>query len=603
MQGRSFALAGSGPGWLPVWLATALGAVLFLVGSASAEVCSSGPPVGLLPKIFAGTHHRAPAVVIRQCDHGPGGCDCGYGAGAPLATGLPWQPAYSSAACQSCSPGRTCPSCAACPPATAARSESGQPATGPEADSTAPSSPLADAAEQAAEPRLDLSEQSAALASTTYAADVPSMIGDFFGSGQSSISVTRTTVFSFEAEGFIVSGAPGAPDAMLEFFIDPDSNPDFFSVGQGFDATGSGGINAFEIAEPVPPSSAPPCPPGTFDGGIAISQNAQGTFGESDFWDIVYSCTERLTLIVPNPAVGGAVVGRQKIAENGSPIPRDRVFINYSAFDNVPLSPGGVTVNRFTPGFETTFWDGMASFELRAPFAATLDSHIIADGPSDLGQVEFGNLFMTWKMLLLERPAGLVSCGLSLAVPTASELRVSLADGQELVKVENDGVHVMPFVGWLARLGDRGFTHGFLQFDFDANGNRVYVNPYGYGLEHGGRLQDSSLLYLDLGVGYWLRRASDLACCQSADSYLITGIVPTLELHYNAALQEADVVESGAFRIGQPRRDFQQVNLVLGGTLEFRRRDMLSVGYGVPVGNNADQMFDGELRCLWNRFF
>src|SRR5436190_13788331 len=60
----------------------------------------------------------------------------------------------------------------------------------------------------------------------------------------------------------------------------------------------------------------------------------------------------------------GSSVGVMKFAENGSPIPRDRFFVNYSYFDDVNLIPGGMAVRRLTPGFEKTFFDGTTSFEL-----------------------------------------------------------------------------------------------------------------------------------------------------------------------------------------------------------------------------------------------
>ena len=74
---------------------------------------------------------------------------------------------------------------------------------------------------------------------------------------------------------------------------------------------------------------------------------------------------------IPSGTNGG-VVGQVKLAEGFSPIPQDRVYFNYSYFNQVPLSASGVNVNRFTPGFEKTFWDRLASVEFRTPMASTL---------------------------------------------------------------------------------------------------------------------------------------------------------------------------------------------------------------------------------------
>ncbi len=78
-------------------------------------------------------------------------------------------------------------------------------------------------------------------------------------------------------------------------------------------------------------------------------------------------------------------------------------------------------------------------------------------------------------------------------------------DGRPLVRIENDSVHVMPFLGWLW-VPSRFFTQGFLQVDVDANGNPVDVN-LGRGLTQAGRYQDETFLYADLSSGYWLWQA------------------------------------------------------------------------------------------------
>src|SRR5262249_14312798 len=81
---------------------------------------------------------------------------------------------------------------------------------------------------------------------------------------------------------------------------------------------------------------------------------------------------------VPNPSNGGAV-GRTKIADDNSPLPRDRFILDYDYFDNVPLSRQ-TGVHRFSPGIEKTFLDQSASIEVRLPFAATLSSDVTTAG-------------------------------------------------------------------------------------------------------------------------------------------------------------------------------------------------------------------------------
>ena len=365
--------------------------------------------------------------------------------------------------------------------------------------------------------------------------------------------------------------------------------------GRGRDSSGNGRADTFDIAEPTLPTDADMAPGAgfQFDGGTA--NNPNGVYQDGDIWNIDYSYTERIHIEVPLPGGGGSVVGRMKIAENASPLPRDRVFFNYSLFDNVPLTQGGVTVNRFAPGFEKTFWDQLVSFELRAPFAATLDTNLIADSPSQFRDVEFGNLFLSLKALLVETSGGAFSAGLSVAVPTANDTIVSLADGKELLRLENESVHIMPYIGWLLRPSDRWFAHGFVQVDVDANGNSVLGSADGVNRTDLGQLRDVTFLYVDAGVGY--------LAYENPGAELITRFVPMAELHYNRSLEANDPFIAGPLQIGQQRNDIQILNAVVAGTFQLRSATAVSIGYATPLATNADAQFDGELRVIWNRNF
>ena len=173
-------------------------------------------------------------------------------------------------------------------------------------------------------------------------------------------------------------------------------------------------------------------------------------------------------------------MGRQKIGENGSPLPRDRVFFNYSYFDNVPFTRQGIDVNRFTPGIEKTFIDGNASIEVRFPFATTLESDIVSDGPTGTSATEFGNITMYLKGLLVQTSENAVGAGLGIALPTADSMTVSMADGTPQVVISNEAVHLMPYIGGVRQTNSSPmFVQGFLQFDFDLNGNPVFADGGG----------------------------------------------------------------------------------------------------------------------------
>ena len=120
------------------------------------------------------------------------------------------------------------------------------------------------------------------------------------------------------------------------------------------------------------------------------------SYGDRALWDNVtveISRGERIGIIGPNgsgkttmlkvlmdkePSDGG-VVGRVKVADDQSPLPRDRFIFNYDHFDDVRLTAGGISVNRYVVGFEKTCLDGGASVEVRVPFADTLNKQLRGD--------------------------------------------------------------------------------------------------------------------------------------------------------------------------------------------------------------------------------
>ncbi len=313
---------------------------------------------------------------------------------------------------------------------------------------------------------------------------------------------------------------------------------------------------------------------------------------------------------IPNPG-GGGVVGKMKIAEDTSPMPRDRLIFDYSYFDNVPLYPGGVDVNRFTLGFEKTFFDGLTSFELKAPMAVTLDSDIFLGGPNDLWDGEFGNMGLTFKGLLIRRRTLAISGGMSVWVPTADPTRVKLplitpqrqiVGGIPLVEIENESVHLGPFFGLLWTPNDRFFAQAFLQYDVDANGNPVFINT-GDGLVESGRLNDVAFQYLDVGIGRWMYRSRDPWA-------RLQGVAWTAELHWNRSLQDPDLVLSEGFEpdgtlrsiaVGSVLNNVDQVNGVLGLHAELGTT-LITLGCAAPMGG-SDQEFDFEVRLMINRHF
>ena len=301
-----------------------------------------------------------------------------------------------------------------------------------------------------------------------------------------------------------------------------------------------------------------------------------------------------MTVDVPNPG-GGGVVGRQKIADNTSPLPQDRLLFGYSYFHNVPLNDNGVNVSRFTPGFEKTFLGGLASIEMKMPMAVTLDSTIVQDGSTDTSNDEFGNLHTTLKGVLFSHGGWAFSSGVTVTAPTASDVRLVMPDGSDLVEIRNNSVHLMPFFSSLWIPSPRFYAQGFLQYDIDTNGCPVSINADGNGLVDAGRVNDVTYQYMDLGVGYWLQQANPY--------FGVPGVALTSEIHWNKSLQETDVISSGNFRIGDYSSNIETWDLTVGAHVQFPSNWTVTAAYIAPLGGGMDRQFDGEFRLMLNRRF
>jgi hypothetical protein len=433
----------------------------------------------------------------------------------------------------------------------------------------------------------------------------PNMIGDFSTGPCSFFAIQRQTSF---AGTFNTNGVPSLFNATLQggtielrstgpvnvAGIPLPPGTTWLSQSDGFAAVPTAPGSTFALQEnPDETAATAAAFPGAqavqFNQGQATLQPTGGPPQFSIFTD--YSIIEdSFVLCLPSPS-GAPIVGRVKLSDNNSPMPRDRVFFDYNYFTNVPIAVGGVNVHRFTPGFEKTFFDGLTSFELRVPMASTIDSTILADGSTDLSNGEFGNLTLVTKALLLSQGGFSMSAGLGAALPTADNLQVVTAQGVPLAAIDNDAVHLMPYLASLYTRG-RFFTQTFVIVDVGVNGNEVRINN-GSTMAFAGRLNDQTLLALDTAVGAWLYRNENRAA-------RVQGLACSFEAHYTSAVQDVDVINTRAISVLNPDNDFDVVNLTVGSHLHVGRT-ILTTGYSVPV--TADRVFDGEARVFLNRYF
>lgn len=410
--------------------------------------------------------------------------------------------------------------------------------------------------------------------------------------GMVNANATLTTTMTIAQIQALLASTPGVAFDIIPLASPPGSYAS--AVDAVFATTRPGGITRFNG-----PASG------------AILQGGADTLNGGEDLDAFYFYDYILQVDIPTPSVGTGGVGRSRIAENGAVRPEYRVFFDYGYFDQVGFMRGGDGVHRFTPGFEIPFFNGMTSVELRMPFASTLDSTIFETGVTSTDQTQFGNIAMYLKAMLMEREAWGVSGGMGIIFPTADGFDVSFASGGPIVSIDNDALHLQPFLGGYYAPNERFFTQGFFQLDFDTNGNPVALNPDGMGLRNAGTLHDSTFLFLDWSIGYWLVRGDNapvLPVSSFHEDGQITqqnhqiGLAPTLELHYVSSLEGAESVSAGSLQVGNFADDVDVLTILVGTQVEIGANTNIGLGYATPLTGNNDP-FDGAFRLTFNQFF
>src|SRR5690606_22733561 len=127
-------------------------------------------------------------------------------------------------------------------------------------------------------------------------------------------------------------------------------------------------------------------------------------------------------------------------------------------------------------GFEKTFLDGLMSYQIALPFTSGLGSDIELLNenllaPSAIPQdAELGDLALALKAILWQRPRYAVAGGLAVTLPTAddfvySETFIDTVGVFSELRIENEAVHLKPYLGFLYLPNDRCFIQGFAQLD------------------------------------------------------------------------------------------------------------------------------------------
>jgi hypothetical protein len=261
-----------------------------------------------------------------------------------------------------------------------------------------------------------------------------------------------------------------------------------------------------------------------------------------------------------------------KIAENQSPIPQDRVFYSFNYFEDVnkelnqffeaPID--NVKIYRHVFGLEKTFNEGKGSLGARLPLntihADPRERQLNQGGTS----TALGNLSLFGKYVVESNPrtGSLFSVGLSITPRTGPG---RFANAPFLAR--SNTTTIQPFLAYYLNFG-KLYLHGFTALDVPTN------------------FRDATLLYNDVGLGYYLMRSPD------PDRFL-TAIAPTIEAHVNTPLNH----RGGRVlfdRFGSP----DILNLTSGVNFEFYRRSVLTLGLVTPL--TGPRPFDFEAVLLFN---
>lgn len=293
---------------------------------------------------------------------------------------------------------------------------------------------------------------------------------------------------------------------------------------------------------------------------------------------------------LPNPS-GGGLVGRNKYFDNGSPMPRDRVYFFYNRVGNFNGLGSGFDVNCYVLGFEKTFLNDCCSVEVRIPLAGTANSDQVGGRALAVDHAEFGNVGLVLKAALVRTPNFLFSAGLGVSLPTADDSRMFIG-GTEVVAIKNQTCLIQPILGMIWAPTDRCYAQVGLQFDFDPAGNPVQALNAAGGLSRIGKLHEPSYSFLSCAAGYWLYQN---------DGAGLNGVALQGELHYDASFGGNDRVQSDTFTVADVNSDFSFLTGSVGAIMQFGPCASLSVGVNFPL--ESDRLHDWNLIAQFNYQF
>ncbi len=321
------------------------------------------------------------------------------------------------------------------------------------------------------------------------------------------------------------------------------------------------------IGDTAAQAGAAPTP--SADAGTGAGQSAGIGFNPAMFGDLIGGPTVitkvRINGNNPLTTTPGAVLtatsrqpllnrGTFKIADNDSPRPVDRVFVTYNYFDTVNTFTSGIpgfNVNREMFGFEKTFAYGNGSFQMRLPYLQ-LENAVGAPSSNISGDM---TLVLKYAVINDRQTGNVLSGGVALTLPT----------GDSFLAATGETIHdtlIQPWVGYIYNL-DRLYVQGYLAVVVPTDS------------------RDATLLFNDIGLGYWAYRNPD-------PTEFFRGIVPTIEAHLLDPLSHRG---SQSLPVGLP----DYLTFTGGVNFVFGTNSTLGFALGTPVTGPRPYNYEGTV--------
>ncbi len=311
---------------------------------------------------------------------------------------------------------------------------------------------------------------------------------------------------------------------------------------------------------------------------------------------------------------GGA--RRAKVAENNRALPTDRTYFTYNHFQNATeTNLSGFTpapfaaqwndgLDRYTVGVEKTFGCGCWSAELRMPVVSENNFDFVSGSVRSSGTSgNVGNLAAILKHVIYRSCQTVTSTGVAVDLPTGSDAELQTTTVR--YRIENEAVCLSPFIALMGTPSDEMFWNAFAQLDVPLNGHTVRYEslpPFTEPDVTVGQFSDQTLLYLDVGGGYWLYR--------NARRCRPWGVAGIIEFHYTTALADSDQLIAAPTRPGPTSMEvvtsagrFDLVNATAGLHANLGGNTQARVAAVVPLCDDANRFFDSEIVVQVNHRF